>query len=267
VNFGNVKLSVEIAPGVGTPVVLLPGGAATSHGYFPLLPDALAGRPVVCFDRPGTGLLQDTGVATLPGGSDALAAVLAELRATGAVLVGHSLGGALAMQFAADHPERVAGMVLLDPTPINDSMICRWLRPLFEILALPLRVPLVGARLGAGIFRSLGERVGPLEPAAQQSLTILLTSADLAVTAKAIRTLYAEGAALTPRLKPLGVPVVLVGADRKESHQVRRAHEELAALIGADVQIWPGTAHALHLQRPGEVASLVRGLAERADPS
>lgn len=260
-----IETFVEVAPGVGTPVVLLPGGAATSRGYFPLLPEALAGRPVVCFDRPGTGLQQDRGTATLPGGSAALASVLTQLGHARVVLVGHSLGGALAVQFAADFPDRVAAMALLDPTPINDAMICRWLHPLFLLLAAPSYIPVVGARLGARIFSALGERVRPLEPAAERSLSVLLESADLPVTARAIRTLPAEGAALTPRLKPLGVPTVLVGADRKARHRVRVAHYALAALLDAEVQIWPGTAHALHLQRPHEVSNLVRKLADGVD--
>ena len=63
-------------------------------------------------DRPGTGLAQDRGAATLPSGAAAAAEVVRSLGAGPAVVVGQSLGGAVALQLATDFPQLVAGLVL-----------------------------------------------------------------------------------------------------------------------------------------------------------
>ncbi|MYW62580.1 alpha/beta fold hydrolase [Streptomyces sp. SID8379] len=59
------------------------------------------------------------------------------------VVVGQSPGGAVAVLLARDHPENVAGLVLLDPTPVNDPATCerleRTMRVLGRLTALPGR--------------------------------------------------------------------------------------------------------------------------------
>lgn len=53
-----------------------------------------------------------------------------------AVIVGHSLGAHLALQFAARFPERVRAVVLIDPAfPTSLRGYFRWLRPLRSVVA------------------------------------------------------------------------------------------------------------------------------------
>ena len=41
------------------------------------------------------------------------------------MLVGHSVGGVYAELFAAIHPEEVAGLVLVDPTGLDDALLAK----------------------------------------------------------------------------------------------------------------------------------------------
>ncbi|CAH2800412.1 MAG: Hydrolase, alpha/beta fold family [uncultured Paraburkholderia sp.] len=99
------------------PLVLLHGigsGAASWVQQFEALG---ARRRVLAWDAPGYG--ESTPVAAAPPAASDYASVLGEwlaaLHIERCVLVGHSLGAIIAGAFAANHPECVAGLLLLSP--------------------------------------------------------------------------------------------------------------------------------------------------------
>lgn len=99
-------------------VVLVIHGMAEQGAEVLALGEALAGagHRVVVPDLPGHG--SSPGVAAdlpIERLADALAAMCGELGLSGAGVVGHSLGGAVATALAAAHPDLVARMVLIDP--------------------------------------------------------------------------------------------------------------------------------------------------------
>ena len=97
----------------GTRVILVHGtpGSATAWSDYLLSPPP--GTEVLALDRPGFGRSGPAGA--MPSLADQAAAVLALMPADGrpVLLLGHSLGGPIVARVAADHPERVAGLVLL----------------------------------------------------------------------------------------------------------------------------------------------------------
>ena len=105
-----------IDSGSGTPVVFIHGFGASIYGWRHQLPAALgAGYRVVAFDNRGFGFSEKPG----HGYSNAAYAhlvisLLDSLGIASAVLVGHSMGGAIATEVALAHPERVRGLVLID---------------------------------------------------------------------------------------------------------------------------------------------------------
>jgi pimeloyl-ACP methyl ester carboxylesterase len=245
----------------GLPVLLLAGGAATTHDFFPGLVAALPGQRVIELDRPGTGRAMDRGTATLASGSAACADVLKDLGP--AVVVGQSLGGAVAVAFAADHPELVAGLVLIDPTPLNDPKTLKGLGRVIGPLSAITSLPLVGPKVDQLIFRTSTKEFATDSPE-QRAGIAAISSASTKQTAAAVATLPEEGAAVTARLARLGVPAVLLTADRKPEHGVTRAHERLAETLGARLVTWPDAVHAEHLREAGKVNDLVASIVEEA---
>jgi 3-oxoadipate enol-lactonase len=112
--------------GSGPPVLLLHAGVADRRMWQPLVPDLQHAFQVLRPDLRGFG---DT---PLPGGpyadADDLAALLDHCGITGAVVVGSSLGGRVALELATLHPGLVRSLVLLcpglrgvEPTPAAEA--------------------------------------------------------------------------------------------------------------------------------------------------
>jgi pimeloyl-ACP methyl ester carboxylesterase len=114
--------------GSGSPVVLL---HATLHDHtdFDAVagPLAAAGHRVLAVDWPGHGRSPapagseppgsgsaGSGLVTAPLLADVLADFVAELDLAPAVFIGNSVGGYAAARLALDHPDRVAGLVLVN---------------------------------------------------------------------------------------------------------------------------------------------------------
>jgi pimeloyl-ACP methyl ester carboxylesterase len=105
-----------IDSGSGTPVVFIHGIGASMYAWRQQLPPIVAaGYRVVAFDNRGFGFSEKP--ARGFRNADYTRLVLALLDSLGiasAVLVGHSMGGAIAADVALAHPDRVRGLVLID---------------------------------------------------------------------------------------------------------------------------------------------------------
>src|SRR5262249_18386115 len=105
-----------IDSGAGTPVVFIHGIGASLYAWRQQLPAvAHAGFRVVAFDNRGFGFSDKPahGYSTAAY-AHLVVALLDSLGIASAVLVGHSMGGAIAAEVALAHPDRVRGMVLID---------------------------------------------------------------------------------------------------------------------------------------------------------
>jgi pimeloyl-ACP methyl ester carboxylesterase len=99
------------------PVVFLHGLASNMTRWAELTRETTLGEhhDLIRVDLRGHGESMTRRRFDLSVWSDDLAQLLTEEHATRAYLVGHSLGATLAMAFAAARPDRVAGLVLIDP--------------------------------------------------------------------------------------------------------------------------------------------------------
>jgi len=108
--------------GDGPTVVLLHGGGLDSAqvSWAPLTSNLVAHATVICPDLPGYGGSPlGTTSPTVAGYADWLRAFLDAVGVRRCVLVGLSLGGAIALQVAIDDPARVAGLLVCGPYGVD----------------------------------------------------------------------------------------------------------------------------------------------------
>ncbi len=98
--------------GKGEPLLLVPGLGNNVDMWKPFM-DQFRERRIIRLEAPGTGLSSTpSSPVRIPELSDMLAAILDECGIEWADVVGFSYGGAVAQQFAHDHPARVRKLVL-----------------------------------------------------------------------------------------------------------------------------------------------------------
>jgi pimeloyl-ACP methyl ester carboxylesterase len=102
--------------GDGVPVLLLHGGPGLSYEYLDGLADELgASFRVAAFQQRGLAPSTLEGPFTIPQAIDDAIAVLDGLGWSQAVLVGHSWGGHLVLRIATAYPDRIRGVLAVDP--------------------------------------------------------------------------------------------------------------------------------------------------------
>lgn len=173
---GGAGVAYRVAPATtgssGTPLVLLHGLASNLSRWSEFVEhSALRGtHALIRLDLRGHGASASQGAIGLEVWSDDIAAVLAAEGHERAILVGHSLGAQLALHFAGRHPQRTAGLVLIDPV-FREALHGRW-----RLLAAcaPL---LHGAARAVRALNRLGLRRRCIEPLDLRALDVLARQA------------------------------------------------------------------------------------------
>ncbi|HYD50362.1 MAG TPA: alpha/beta hydrolase [Terriglobales bacterium] len=101
-------------------MILLHGAGGNSH-WFAGLAAHLPAQELVLVDLPGHGGSDDADSWSLEDIAVGVVDATADLSASPMVWVGHSWGGKIAALIAAMQPARVAGLILIDPSPAQAS--------------------------------------------------------------------------------------------------------------------------------------------------
>jgi pimeloyl-ACP methyl ester carboxylesterase len=104
--------------GSGPPLVLIHGLGGQMHNFTHSLLDRLKhNHRVIILDRPGCGYSTRSrkASAALAVQAKTIAGLIDELNLEQPLIVGHSLGGAIALMLALEHPEKIGGLALVAP--------------------------------------------------------------------------------------------------------------------------------------------------------
>lgn len=107
--------------GEGVPVLLLHGNTASGR-WFTLL-DVPEGYLAIAPDLPGFGSSFKSGIFDISCYSEAILQLMDALRMEKAFIFGHSLGGAVAIELVACHPDRFFALVLSNSIPFSNTRI------------------------------------------------------------------------------------------------------------------------------------------------
>jgi pimeloyl-ACP methyl ester carboxylesterase len=265
--------AVTYAEAGSGPLLLLIHGMAGTYASWQAVIEPLAREhTVIALDLPGHG-------TSAPGGGDyslgslatGLRDLLIALGHDRATLVGHSLGGGIAMQFAYQFPEATERLALVSSGGLGPE-VSRVLRA----AALPGADLFIAATAGPG-------RVAGSALARGLAALGLRPTADVAEVARGYASL-SDGdrrAAFLATLRAVvgtdgqlvdaanllylaeGIPVLIVWGERDPIIPVEHGEQAHRAIAGSRLEIFGGVGHMPQLEAPGRfVAVLERFLAE-----
>jgi pimeloyl-ACP methyl ester carboxylesterase len=203
-------LRVEVV-GQGRPVLMIPGLNSAASTWSPTCAALQPG--VQCHIVQLPGFAGAPAVATddfLGGMRDRLLAYLDERHLDRPVVIGHSLGGVLALQMAAEKPGRIERLVIVDALPFLAGL--RGMSPdaargaaaavRRQMLSATHEQWEAGTRQGAGGMSR--------DPANAERIVAWGLASDRATTAQAMSELWAED--LRPLLPRIATPTLVLGA-------------------------------------------------------
>ena len=180
-------------------------------------------------------------------------------------LVGHSLGGGIAMQFSYQHPEYCRGLILIDSGGLGPDvgLTLRLLSAPGAELIMPIIAP--KAVLAAGNrFRSWLHRAGIESPRGEQIWTSYSSFADAPTRAAFQRTLRSvidyRGQAVNAlsRLRDkIDVPVMLIWGDQDAIIPIEHAYATKELRPDIRLEVLTGVGHFPPAERPAEVVELI----------
>ncbi|MCX7551080.1 alpha/beta fold hydrolase [Xanthomarina sp. F2636L] len=108
--------------GIGKPIILLHGFLENSSMWNHLIPEISKRHRVIAIDLLGHGQTGSLGyIHSMELMAEAVEAVLNTLEIKNPILIGHSMGGYVALAFAEKHPLAINGLCLMNSTFLADD--------------------------------------------------------------------------------------------------------------------------------------------------
>ena len=181
--------------------------------------------------------------------------------------IGHSWGGHLALHLLVAHPERLLGVVGVDPLGAFPGVFAQLGAKQRGLLTAAEEAELdeieARRRVGEGTEAELVRRFGLVWPAFFHDPALALpppTHVGLEASIEGNRSLaeHFERGTLRERLPAATLPVLLVLGEHSVL-PVAGSYETAALVPGAEVVVVPGVGHFPWVERPGSVRSAVEG--------
>ncbi|MGH9102133.1 MAG: alpha/beta fold hydrolase, partial [Acidimicrobiales bacterium] len=259
--------------GQGPPIVLLHGFMLSARSWAPQLRSLSAHHRVLAVDlrghgrsRPGEG---GFGIARLAAD---VAGLLEAFELSGAVVVGHSMGGMTALTLAADHPavtaRRVSGLALVATSGGPMTAVPGW-----QALARAMGpIERAGARvLGSAASSArpsdlawwatraaFGRQASPEQVSATWAMTAATPPTTVGALVEEVLSFDRHSA-----LAGIGVPSVVVSGTDDRLTPPWHARRLAGGLAQAELRLVPGAGHMVIVERPSALVDALDSLAAR----
>jgi pimeloyl-ACP methyl ester carboxylesterase len=263
--------------GSGPPVVLIHGMVNSSRHWEPVALRLADSYTVIAPDLIGHGdSATPRGDYSLGAHAASIRDLLAAIGIDSATIVGHSLGGGVAMQFFYQFPQRTERLVL-----VSSGGLGREVSPLLRSLALPGASSLLSlvahpfalaalrqtsARLeargsGRGVYlRAVARALQPLEkPGAREAFVQTLRS---------VIDVRGQRVSARDRLHLLScMPTLIVWGERDNTIPLSHGRETHEAVPGSRFETLPRAAHFPNLEDPEGLAAVLRDFLATTQPA
>jgi pimeloyl-ACP methyl ester carboxylesterase len=263
--------------GSGPVIMLVHGITGSSAHWAPLLPLLAERFTVIAPDLLGHGL------SAKPRGDYSLGAYAAGVRdlmiALGhskATVVGHSLGGGIAMQFSYQFPERCERLVLVSSGGLGSEVSL-----VLRAAALPgaeLVIPLLASRRVRQLASGVGRLLGYLRLKPGTDLAELATGMGSLADAEARQAfLHTLRSVIDPRGQRVSatdrlhltevMPSLVVWGERDPIIPVRHGVAAHEAMPGSRLELLPDAGHFPQLEEPHRLAAILTDFMDSSEPA
>ncbi|HEY0279234.1 MAG TPA: alpha/beta fold hydrolase [Solirubrobacterales bacterium] len=262
--------------GEGPLLLLVHGMAGTARNWDPVIEPLALHNTVVAPDFPGHGDSEpgggDYSLGSLASGLRDLMISLGHERAT---LVGHSLGGGVALQFTYQFPEMVERLVLVSSGGLGPEV-----GAILRAAALPgadlfIRATAGPGAIAGGVIANAAGKIGLRPNADLAEVGRAYASLSDADRRKAfLSTLHAvvdtDGqrvAALDRLYLAEDLPVLIVWGERDPIIPVGHGRAAHAQLPGSLLEVFPGVGHVPMMESPGRFAAVLQRFLDDTEPA
>lgn len=266
-----------VKAGSGPALLLIHGIGDSSDTWRPVVEQLAEHYTVIAPDLLGHGRSEKPRADyTIAGFANGMRDLLTILEAERVTVVGHSLGGGVAAQFAYQFPERCERLVL-----VGSGGIGRTVSPLLRAATVPgieALMPLLGlppvrvaSRIGAGLLRLLDTSLGR---DAEEILAVFDALPNTEARRAILRTLRSgvdwQGQVITMLDRAYlaeGVPTLIVWGRHDAIIPLGHGRLAHAAIPGSVLEIFDEAGHFPHHTDPARFVHLVRDFVERTTPA
>jgi proline iminopeptidase len=251
--------------GHGLPCLVMHGGLGIDHSILSPGLDGLGGAlRLVYYDRRGNGRsgrppIETLTFAQLADDADALRAHLGHERIA---VLGHSIGGAIAMEYALRHPERVSRVILVCTAPRFDVTDPAGAERLARKgMTTEMAEAFTHAGESDAALHRYVEAAGPLYFHAYDEARYRRMIGGIVYSAAALRRGFeiAAGWDILPRLAALRVPTLIVAGEGDVITPPGESETLQRSIPGAELVVLPGCGHFPWLEREREFMQAILG--------
>ena len=260
--------------GTGPAIVMIHGLGGTLWNYTYALVDKLSGDfRVIAVDRPGSGYSTrpDNAPAKLSAQADTLAKFMRALGLKQPLLVGHSLGGALSLAIALEHPDCAGALALIAPLTHAQDDVPEPFQGLVvtspmmrKIIAWTLATPMSIRKAPKLLKIVFGPDAVPADYPIRGGGLLGLRPKSFYNTSSDIVAVPEDLPGMMTRYGGLTIPLGMLFARGDLLLDYRRQGEAMKQKCPAlDLVLLDGHGHMLPLTTPDAAADLIRGVAAR----
>ncbi len=258
------------------PLVLIHGASDNLEDWRVALGDRLRDRRVILIDRPGLGWSDGPGVddgKRLARQVTLIHDALTQLDAGRVVMVAHSLGGALALNYALTYRDGLAGLVLISPVTHP------WIGGValyYNIFAMPvigplfaytLAYPLSQVLIGPGIAAAFTPQPVPAGYREHAAIDLGLRPRTFLENARDVASLHAFVTAQQPRYGEIAVPTAILAGDADLVVSTRiHARALTAQLPDATLTVFEKVGHMPHHVWPDRIVAAIATISAARKP-
>jgi pimeloyl-ACP methyl ester carboxylesterase len=265
-----------LTAGEGPVLLLVHGIASDSEAWRAALPLLARGATVIAPDLPGHGASgKAPGDYSLGAHASSLRDLLVKLGHERATLVGHSLGGGVAMQFSYMFPERTERLVLVSSGGLgpNVNLLLRAATLPGSDLVIAVTIgPLTAVgRAAVAALRKVGLRVAPDLGEVSRGFATLADGEGRAAfldTLRSVVNFKGQRVDASDRLYlAVGMPTLLLWGERDAIIPVGHGQRAAEQMPGSRLVTFPESGHFPQIDDPHRFAGTVREFLDETEAS